>query len=75
MKVTIDRKNCTSCGTCWDTCPAFFEENPDDHFSQVIEKCRLNGTIAEGAAPDDLEACVTEAADLCPVQIITLKET
>jgi ferredoxin len=74
MKVTIDRKNCTSCGTCWDTCPAFFEENPDDHFSQVMEKFRLNGTIAEGTAPEDLEACVTEAADLCPVQIITLGE-
>jgi ferredoxin len=73
MKVTIDRKNCTSCGTCQDTCPAFFEENPDDHFSQVIEKFRLNGIIAEGTAPEDLEACVSEAADLCPVQIIAIE--
>ncbi|MGA2120954.1 MAG: ferredoxin [Methanoregula sp.] len=75
MKVTIDRKNCTSCGTCWDTCPAFFEENPDDAFSQVMQKFRLNGDIAEGMSPPDLEACVKEASDLCPVQIITVEET
>ena len=72
MKVSVDRSNCTSCGTCWESCPAFFEENPDDHFSQVIEKFRLNGNIGEGTATEDLEACVNEAADLCPVSIITI---
>lgn len=72
MKVSIDRPNCTSCSTCWETCPAFFEENPDDHFSQVIEKFRISGSVSEGTAAEDLEACVTEAADLCPVQIITV---
>jgi len=75
MKVTINRPDCTSCSTCWETCPAFFEENPDDHFSQVIEKFRLNGTIAEGTVPGDLEACVKEAADLCPVSIIVIAES
>jgi len=75
MKVSIDRSNCTSCGTCWDTCPAFFEENPDDHFSRVIEKFRLAGNIEEGSAPENLEACVAEAADLCPVQIIRVEES
>jgi ferredoxin len=75
MKVSIDRSNCTSCGTCWDTCPAFFEENPDDAFSQVMEKFRSGGNIAEGNAPADLDSCVIEAADLCPVQIIKVEET
>jgi ferredoxin len=73
MKVTIDRNDCTSCGSCWETCPAFFEENPDDHFSQVIEKFRLGGDSAGGSATKELEACVTDAADLCPVSIITLE--
>jgi ferredoxin len=72
MKVTIDRNECTSCGTCWETCPAFFEENPEDHFSKVIDKFRSGRNIAEGTAPQDLEACVREAADLCPVLIITV---
>jgi len=75
MKVTIERSNCTSCGSCWETCPAFFEENPGDSFSQVIEKFRSEGNIAEGSAPDDLNSCVTEAADLCPVQIIRTGDT
>jgi ferredoxin len=74
MKVTVDRSNCTSCGTCWDTCPAFFEENTGDSFSQIIEKFRSARNIAEGSAPDDLEACVREAADLCPVQIIKVED-
>ena len=73
MKASIDRSNCTSCGTCWETCPAFFKENPDDHFSQVMEKFRSMESIAEGSVPDDLDACVTDAADLCPVSIITLE--
>lgn len=75
MKVSIDRSNCTSCGTCWDACPAFFEENPDNSFSQVIEKFRSAGNIAEGTAPEDLIACVTDAADSCPVQIIKVEKT
>ncbi len=75
MKVTIDRPNCTSCSTCWETCPAFFEENPDDSFSQVIAKFRDSENPGEGSAPEDLEACVAEAADLCPVQIIKIEET
>jgi ferredoxin len=72
MNVTIDRPNCTSCGTCWDTCPAFFEMSPDDSLSQVIEKFQTTGNKAEGTVPPELEDCVREAADLCPVQIITV---
>jgi len=75
MKVTIDRSNCTSCGTCWDACPAFFEESPEDSFSRVLERYHLNGDHGKGIAPEDLEACVTEAADFCPVSIITVEES
>ncbi len=71
MKVTIDRKNCTSCGSCWDTCPAFFEMDPIDSFSRVAEQFEVCNNPAEGTAPDDLD-CVKEAADLCPVQIIAV---
>ena len=70
MNVTIIRSECVSCGSCWETCPAFFEQNPDDSFSQVIPLYRNADTPAEGTVPDDLVTCVTEAADLCPVQII-----
>ena len=71
MKVTINRNECVSCGTCVDSCPAFFELGADDNFSQVCEAYRKEGRLEEGEVPPDLEACVTEAADLCPVQVIT----
>jgi ferredoxin len=70
MKVTIERVTCVSCGSCWDACPAFFEQNTDDSFSQVISRYRIADNPAEGTAAEDLEACVKDAADLCPVQII-----
>ncbi|MFA4850240.1 MAG: ferredoxin [Methanoregula sp.] len=74
MKVVIDRNGCVSCGTCWDTCPEFFEQNADDSFSQVIEKFRLGNNPAEGSVSSDQAACVTEAADICPAQVITIGE-
>ncbi len=74
MKVTIDRQACVSCGTCWDECPGFFEQDPDDSFSRVIEQFRNGGSPAEGTPSGDLEPCAREAADLCPVQIINIEE-
>jgi ferredoxin len=72
MKVSIDRGTCVSCGSCWETCPGFFEESPDDSFSRVIEQYRLDGDIAAGRPSAELEPCATDAADLCPVQVITI---
>jgi ferredoxin len=74
MKAIIDRNGCISCGTCWDTCPAFFEQNADDSLSQVIEKFRLGNNPAEGFPTADLDGCVREAADLCPAQVISTGE-
>jgi ferredoxin len=70
FKVTIDRDDCISCAACWSACPEFFEENPDDAYSQVIAKYRVGGDIGEGEAPADLEACVKDAESGCPVEII-----
>lgn len=70
MKIIIERQNCVSCGTCWETCPGFFEQNLDDTLSQVLEKFRLEGNPAEGVPPGEQEACAAEAADLCPSSAI-----
>lgn len=72
MNVIIDRATCVSCGSCWDTCPQLFEQDPDDSFSRIVEKYRLGGNIAEGTPAEDLQACAQEASDLCPVQIISI---
>ncbi|MBD3182455.1 ferredoxin [Candidatus Poribacteria bacterium] len=74
FKVTIDREECISCGQCWETCSEFFEENSDDGFSQVISEYRIKDNPAEGEASEDLEDCVQEAADVCPVEIIDVEE-
>ncbi len=73
MKAVIDRQNCVNCGTCWEICPGFFEQNPEDSFSQVIEKYRIDGNIAEGIPPEDLEACAADAATLCPASVISIE--
>jgi len=74
VNVIIDRVTCVSCGSCWETCPKLFEQDPDDSFSRIIEKFRINGNIAEGIPTNDLILCAKDAADLCPVQIISIKE-
>lgn len=73
MIVTIERATCVSCGSCWDVCPGFFEQNPEDTFSQVIERFRLNGEIGRGTPADDSIACARDAVDLCPMQVITIE--
>ncbi len=73
MKAVIDRQNCVSCGTCWEVCPGFFEQNPEDSFSRVTEKFRIDGNIAEGIPPEDLEACAADAAILCPASVISIE--
>jgi ferredoxin len=74
MKIAIDRDTCSVCGTCWESCPDVFEQNPDDSFSQVVEKYRLDGNSAQGMLPPGVSNCAREAADLCPVQIIRIVE-
>jgi ferredoxin len=50
-----------------------FEQDPDDSFSRIIEKYRINGNIAEGTVTEEHAACAQEASDLCPVQIINIE--
>ncbi|MDD1671490.1 MAG: ferredoxin [Methanomicrobiales archaeon] len=73
-KCTIVREDCTSCGTCWDLCPEFFEQSTSDSLSQIVEGYRRNENPGEGDIPPDMEGCIKDAADSCPVQIITIEE-
>jgi ferredoxin len=75
MKVTINREECTSCGTCWETCPDMFEENPDDSLNQIVEKYRLKRNNAEGVPPEAFEDCTVRAAELCCAEVIHVEES
>ncbi|MGA2912088.1 MAG: ferredoxin [Methanoregula sp.] len=74
MKVVIDRLSCVSCKTCCETCPAFFEQNMNDMFSQIVEKYRLDKDKEVGIPPPELEGSVMDAIDLCPAQVIAVKQ-
>jgi ferredoxin len=70
----IQREECTSCGNCWDLCPEFFEENPNDSLSQIVDTYRQNELPGKGEISDEMMECVRDAADSCPVQIILIEE-
>jgi ferredoxin len=74
MKVTIDRMQCVSCGSCWDTCPALFMQNEEDSFSQIVPEYRENNDLSASIVLPDTIACARDAADLCPAAIIAIKE-
>ncbi len=74
LKVTVDREECISCGVCWATCEAVFEESSDDGLTQITAQYRVNDSLAEGLVPADLEDCVRDAADSCPVEVIHVSE-
>ncbi len=62
MKAAIDADECVACRLCEEMCPAVFEVGDD-----VAE------VIVDEIPPDQVEAA-REAADLCPVEAITLSE-
>ncbi|MCL4534049.1 MAG: ferredoxin [Bacteroidetes bacterium] len=74
FKVTIDRDGCISCAACWAACQEMFEENPDDGLNQIVEQYRVDGSLAEGLATEEMEDCVREGADVCPVEVIHVEE-
>ena len=74
MKVTIDRKQCVSCGSCWDSCPDLFVQNEKDSFSQIVPEYQENGDPAKSTEIPDTTSCARDAADLCPATIITIVE-
>ena len=74
MKVTIDRLQCVSCGSCWDSCPALFVQNEKDSFSQIVPEYQEKGDLAASIELPESITCARDVADLCPASIITIVE-
>ncbi len=72
-KVRIDKDTCIGCGACWALVPSFFEQNPDDGKSQIVEQYRVGGDPTVGDAPDDMLDDVKSAAEGCPVEAIKIE--
>lgn len=72
--VHVERDECILCGTCWDVCPEVFEPSDEDGLCQIVEDYRTPAGIAHGKVSGAQLDCVTEAAEGCPVEIITVEE-
>jgi len=71
MKITIDREGCIECGSCVNTCGEVFELK-DGEKASVAEKYRA-GDPSQGEVGEDLSSCAREAADSCPVVVISVE--
>ena len=61
-KIEVDKEKCIGCGACASQCPDNFEMESGDDFKAKVKNAEV----------DDL-GCSQEAADICPVQAITVK--
>lgn len=62
MKASIDRSGCIACGLCPTICPEVFQM-ADDGLAEVIKE----------EVPSGAEAAAQEAAESCPVSVITVE--
>lgn len=70
MKITLDKEKCIGCGSCVSVCPDFFEIGQDNKAHLKGGKTTNNKEEVETEEPD----CAREAADICAVQGIEVKE-
>lgn len=62
MKAIIDRENCISCGLCASICPEVYQMAEDGL-----------AHVHADPVPESAEAAAKEAADSCPVSVITVE--
>jgi ferredoxin len=62
MKVTVDQEGCIGCGERIEMCPDVFSWDDD------------TAVALSGPVPENLEDDCREAADACPVDVITIEE-
>lgn len=69
MKIIQERKKCIGCGSCAAVCPKYFAMS-DDGLASIVGG-KMNGENMELEVKE--AGCAQEAADICPVQIISVK--
>ena len=61
MRVSVEEEGCISCGLCVETCPEVFAMNDKAH-------------VIADPVPEDAEDSCTQAAEECPVSVITIED-
>ncbi|MEF8873389.1 MAG: ferredoxin [Candidatus Thermoplasmatota archaeon] len=67
--VKIDQEGCIACGSCYALCPKVFEDDGTGT-AQIVEEFRVVDP-GKGEVGDEI-ACVENAEDSCPVNVITV---
>lgn len=70
-KVIQEREECIGCGACAQMCPKYWFIDSDGKAS--LKGAKKVGSNQERTFTTDLE-CNKEAANVCPVEIIKIKE-
>lgn len=70
--VTIKREGCILGGQCWGSSPELFIEDSEDAKSSIRERYRIAGKPDEGSASDQFEACLKEAREAFPAEVIRM---
>ena len=71
MRITVDLNKCNDHGQCVFSAPAVFSLDADGKLSFRGE---ATGTYVSGELDDALRDDVEEAADVCPLQAITIED-
>jgi ferredoxin len=61
MKAVVDRDRCIGCGLCSDTCPEVFAMMDDGYAHSIVDPI-----------PHEEYDCAQEAAEICPVEAISV---
>ncbi len=69
FKVVHQKEKCLSCGACVAICPKFFEINEKDGLA-ILKNSKKVGENFE--LEIDKIGCLKDAAESCPVKIITI---
>ncbi len=62
MKASIDREGCIGCGLCETLCPEVFRMADDGYAEVYVDP-----------VPESAEDAAKDAADSCPVSVITVE--
>ncbi len=69
MKISLNRGKCIGCGTWWRLWDKIFE--PGEEGKSHLQGAKENNNIEEAEVEE--VGCANEAAEVCPVQCITIK--
>jgi ferredoxin len=70
-KIIHERSKCIGCGACAAICPDFIQMDEKDNLATVKKSKKVGENFELGT---DKIGCLKQAAEVCPIQIIKIKE-